>query len=147
MIEYKTVEGSPKYMVSNQGDVVSMKRDRSLFLAANVNSCGYKAVRLGRNKTLKVHRLVWDAFGDEPFRDTIDHIDGDKQNNHIGNLQILTMAEHNRKTLIDKKGYVGHIRKAQKGRKSFIVQYGKKYICSFKTEEEALNYLHNDTYS
>jgi hypothetical protein len=48
-------------------------------------------------KSFLVHRLVAQAFVGELFEGSqVDHMDGDHQNNHWGNLRILSAAEHGR---------------------------------------------------
>jgi hypothetical protein len=62
-------------------------------------SKGYRNVRLpdesGRWRTFKAHRLVWWwHHGPVPDGLQIDHIDGDKSNNRIENLRVVTQAEN-----------------------------------------------------
>ena len=54
----------------------------------------------GRSEPM-VHQVVWDTFGTGPVAKgmVIDHIDENKQNNHIDNLQILTIGENVSKSL------------------------------------------------
>lgn len=51
----------------------------------------------------KVHRIVWQVYnGPIPLGAEISHIDGDKTNNHLSNLRLVTHAEnlrHARKLL------------------------------------------------
>lgn len=63
------------------------------------NGRGYLLVQLndadGNNKGALVHRLVMDHFGPDPPSDEhrwVNHIDGDKTNNHIRNLEWVTPA-------------------------------------------------------
>ena len=47
-----------------------------------------------RPKRFLVHRLVYEAFvGPIPKGITINHIDGDRTNNRLGNLELATMRE------------------------------------------------------
>lgn len=62
---------------------------------------GYKTlVLLGddmKKHTYQVHRLVASAFiGAIPTGMQIDHVDGDKTNNHVSNLRIVTCLENMR---------------------------------------------------
>jgi hypothetical protein len=68
-------------------------------------SDGYKNIKLGK-KSMKVHRLVCDTFKPYPFKITnsqhtqINHIDYDRGNNRIENLEWCTPKEniqHSRK--------------------------------------------------
>jgi len=45
-------------------------------------------------KRFLVHRLVWEAFnGPIPKGLTINHLDGNRENNHLSNLETATMRE------------------------------------------------------
>lgn len=56
---------------------------------------GYPSIALYNNYVVQakfVHHLVWDYFGERKGKRNlqIDHIDGDRKNNNIMNLQLLT---------------------------------------------------------
>jgi len=99
------------YQVSNLGRVKSLKRvvcrsDGSFhtlkekLLKASINGVGYLATILskdGKKKSFKVHQLVAMAFlGHEPcgYKIVVDHVNNDKLNNQVDNLQ-LTTSRHN----------------------------------------------------
>ena len=91
------------YQVSNLGRVrsnPSAKRKGSKpgrILFQSTDNKGYKQVYLykkSRQKTVKVARLVATAFlGDRDVL-TINHIDGDKTNNSIANLEYVSNKEN-----------------------------------------------------
>lgn len=57
-------------------------------VAGNTNSNGYMVIGIGGQK-YRQHRLVWlYVYGEWPAL-TIDHIDGDRTNNRIGNLRCI----------------------------------------------------------
>ena len=95
----KEIPGFPNYTVSNTGEVFSEGRKMKPFRSLD----GYYKVDLrdnGRRKTEYVHRLVAKAFIPMPDWEAdwvVDHIDGDKLNNNVNNLQWLTRAENSRK--------------------------------------------------
>lgn len=67
-------------------------------LALSVDTYGYKVCRLSYNyvtRYVAVHRLVAEAFlpNDENLA-TVDHIDEDKQNNHVSNLRWCSAADN-----------------------------------------------------
>ena len=97
MEEWKVIEQAPDYMISNEGRVKSLKRGRELILSDRVGSDGYLNVSLstnGKAKYYRVSRLVAEYFVPNPEnKPSVNHIDGDKQNNHHTNLEWTTMHE------------------------------------------------------
>lgn len=89
------------YQVSNRAKVKSLFRWRgsdSRILVQNISKTGYYVVTLfrpGFNRVYKVHRLVAEAFIDNPEnKRTVNHIDGNKLNNSLGNLEWATDLEN-----------------------------------------------------
>lgn len=92
------------YQVSNMGRVKSLARsgnNRTLkdrIMRQYVGKTGYMQVRLSKeNKTrlLKVHRIVAEAFIDNPWqKPQVNHIDGNKTNNLVDNLEWNTSSEN-----------------------------------------------------
>jgi hypothetical protein len=96
------------YEVSNTGLVKALEKrvDRGKchrtwlahYKAYNKDANGYFRVSLsksGVNKTHKVHRLVATAFIPNPDNlPCVNHIDGDKTNNKISNLEWCTHSEN-----------------------------------------------------
>ena len=79
-------------------------------LTYTLNNRGYYSVGI-RRKTLMVHRLVALAFIPNPEQKPfVNHIDGNKLNNHVSNLEWCTVQENNlhaRQTGLRKQA-VGH---------------------------------------
>lgn len=94
MEEYRIIFG--KYEVSKDGNVRNSKTGR--ILKQMNDKYGYKVVCLheGRKRySVKVHRMVAKAFiPNEENKPQIDHIDGDKTNNHFKNLRWATPKEN-----------------------------------------------------
>ena len=67
-------------------------------LRPSVDKCGYERVVLtkdGIRKTYSVHKLVELAFIPNPEnKTTINHIDGNKRNNNVSNLEWATEKEN-----------------------------------------------------
>lgn len=95
--EWKDIEGfEGAYMISNFGRVLSLPRQGTRTKEPTLRSIslthdGYPKVRLifnGKDVTARVHRLVAEAFIDNPDgKETVNHIDGNKENNHVDNLE------------------------------------------------------------
>lgn len=108
---WKDVQGyEGLYQVSNLGRVKSLSRfhnnktvgfiskERILIPRENPGRCNYFRVMLYRNKvphSIMIHRLVADAFIPKiPGKDYVNHIDGDKQNNIVQNLEWCSLKEN-----------------------------------------------------
>ena len=113
MIEkWKSVVGYEGYYeVSHIGNVRSLERvaitknghkqpikAKSLSLCPN-NRNYYIVMLSGKNAggRRSVHRLVAEAFTPNPEnKKTVNHIDGNKQNNHVDNLEWMTYSDNNK---------------------------------------------------
>jgi len=85
------------YSIDLAGNVFSEKVGRKM--AVQANSHGYKYIGLkGANgrKNFLIHRLIMDLFGPpRPLgKDHVNHIDGNKQNNALINLEWCTHQEN-----------------------------------------------------
>ena len=93
--DIKNYEGN--YQVSNLGRVKNIKLNRFLALTSK-NEKGYIKVVLtknGKSKTFAVHRLVARTFLDYDYNSLqVNHIDGNKENNKLSNLELLTHKEN-----------------------------------------------------
>lgn len=98
MEEWKDIEGFDGfYQVSNTGKVRSQGSSNGLkdgkwhLRSLSPTHDGYLRIRLvrgGRDITQRVHTLVARAFIPNPNEyDTVNHIDGDKTNNNVENLE------------------------------------------------------------
>lgn len=88
------------YKVSNLGSVMSLNYRRSgnnKLLKINKHHKGYCFVNLNKNNVSKykqVHRLVAETFIPNPEnKPTVNHIDEDKTNNVVSNIEWATMKE------------------------------------------------------
>lgn len=59
-------------------------------IAGSKDVYGYWQVKLS-GKVYKVHRIIWKIHGkDLDPKETIDHVDGEKENNSISNLRVVS---------------------------------------------------------
>lgn len=98
--EWRKVPGYENYEVSNTGKVVNNNFNRKGVRKEMTykNNRGYLAVSLFRNgngKDITVHRLVAQEFIPNPnnLRE-VNHIDGNKENNNVDNLEWCTREEN-----------------------------------------------------
>lgn len=87
------------YQISNFGNLKSFKALSDGRILKNTNKKnGYFSVvlRHGENvKYTRIHRLVAENFIDIPLnKNQVNHIDGNKQNNHVSNLEWVTASEN-----------------------------------------------------
>lgn len=124
MEKWLPIEDFSNYEVSSLGRVRNVKTGR--ILKANRNSAGYLTVCLSKSSikyTKCVHRLVADTFydGDHEGLD-VNHEDGNKNNNFIGNLYFCTRKEN-----INHAIEHGLNRRIKIKRKVRVVETGKEY--------------------
>lgn len=107
--ELKNIELFPDYYVSDMGNFYSTRISRKHNPNGNLykltlwdkHPSGYLNVGIYNkagveNKTyFRAHRLVWETFnGVIPKGMDVDHKDGNKHNNRLENLQLLTRKEN-----------------------------------------------------
>ena len=127
------------YLASKCGQILSLKRKEKKILKFGTKGRGYLFFCLYENNTYKnylVSRYVFECFkGEIPVDKEVDHIDNDKKNNRISNLQLLTPKENLRKNHLKKKVI------------SFNIETQEEKI--FESLKEAAEYyqIHNSTVS
>lgn len=168
--QWKPIKGyEGLYEISNFGRVKGLERNWSAgvmnkasrkrlegMLKISLHKNGYCDVGLSKNEKQKhhsIHTLVWDAFGDKPRNGRklqVDHIDNDKQNNRIDNLQLLTCRGNISKArLLTKKSNLPHCIYYSKNKQKYISMAWIKdrhiYFGTFDNIQEAseayTNYL------
>ena len=119
-----------RYWVSNMGRI---KNKRGKFLKFRESKDGYFYVSLWNGTSYKyrmVHCLVAEAFLIKNSDNLeVDHIDNNRKNNIITNLQYITHKEN-----LEKSFALGH----QKNPKRRVLQYdGDTFICAYESIAEA----------
>lgn len=146
-IEYyeKDLEGEEwkefkNYLISSKGRIRHKIKNNILKPSL---TCGYYKVRLSKNGLVEdymIHQLVYKVFvGDyDKTKYIIDHIDGNKLNNEIENLRLLTPSENTKAALYETK--------TNKNAKK-VGQYdlNGKFIKEFNSTREAASQLNLDS--
>jgi hypothetical protein len=148
---WKDIDGLAGYSVSNTGKVKFNERLRKLVL----NHKGYPCAQL-RKKKVYIHRAVACAFIPNPNNlPTVNHIDGDKQNNHVSNLEWASYSynlQHSYdigirkapKAMLGKFGYQSHTGKeviAYNLEGQQIGVYGSTALCRTSAASRRVIYL------
>ncbi len=133
---WKDIEGyEGLYQVSNLGRVKSLERYQQnhsklqkveeKIKIIHIKSNGYQFVQLYKNnimKNLHIHRLVAQAFIPNPDnKPQINHIDGNKLNNNVTNLEWCTNSENG------KHAYKLGLNRYTKRRQDATIEANKKY--------------------
>ena len=101
---FKIYDKAPSYMVNQNGEVISVKRQskydnyKPVLMKGSLDLYGYMFYNL-KNNGIPIykseHRLVAETFITNPQnKPQVNHIDGNKQNNHSSNLEWCTYSEN-----------------------------------------------------
>ena len=135
MEEWKKIDGFPHYEVSDMGNIKSLYSGK--ILKPSLHWGGYLMVNLSENgkiKTKLVHRLVAEAFVENPQgKPSVDHINMNKQDNRAVNLRWQTQKEqlnnedqdYKTNQLCEKAKEI--MRKYREENKEKLKEYGKVY--------------------
>ena len=84
---FETLIDYPNYAISKSGIIINLDNLRPL--KTSIDRKGYVRVTIGKN-AVQLHLLLAKQFLNYDNTQTIDHIDGDKLNNNLENLQIIS---------------------------------------------------------
>jgi hypothetical protein len=134
----------PRYTVTEEGDVYTVLNGTRIKLSVNYRKA-YPIVNITLNNKRKgyvVHRIVAIAFIPNPEnKPEVNHIDGDKRNFHVSNLEWATRkenAEHAKRTGLYKNHGNWRSGVTHPSIKT-IVQYSRsgEYLAEYISQKEA----------
>ena len=91
---WKKIEDFEDYEVSDKGEI---RNSEGLILQQRLSRNGYLRVNLkhkGKYKTVEIHRVVAQAFLGAIYKKQVHHKNGDRTDNNVTNLQIVSKKEH-----------------------------------------------------
>ena len=145
METWKPIQNHNNYFISDLGRVRSLKKKRDIILKSSPRGkSGYLAVTLwsdnGIKKSYHIHTLVAEAFLNHissGHKVTVDHLDNDKLNNRLKNLQLLSnRANVSKNTRMGTSKYIGvHWSKSMNRWKACIEIEGVKNILGYFNDE------------
>lgn len=134
------------YQISNFGRVKSFNsKSPTIILKPIADKKGYYKVGLnlnGKKKAGFIHILVAEAFlnhkSDGTHKITVDHIDNNKANNSVNNLQLVSNRFNSTKNVSDKSKYPG-VYKSKNGKwfAAIRINSKSKRLGTYDTELEA----------
>ena len=98
MEEWKIINRFPNYEAGSEGDIRNAKTKR--VLKKQVGTRGYEKVTVYKDNKphdKRVHRLIAEAFYGEHDSLDVDHINGNKLDNRVENLEWCTRKENARR--------------------------------------------------
>lgn len=99
-ILFLDIDGAGKYYVSDQGHLYVRHATGLKKRPVRLNMFGYPVTKIHGRPAL-VHRLVAETFIPNPHQlETVDHINGEKTDNRVVNLQWLSREDNVKKALM-----------------------------------------------
>jgi hypothetical protein len=95
MTEWKEIKGYSSYEVSNEGNI--RNKETMQMVKPHKARNGYSLIKLyrdGKPFTRQVHRLVAMAFIGDVEGLEVNHKDGNKANNNVENLELVSRSEN-----------------------------------------------------
>ena len=140
---WKNINGyNGKYKISNLGRV---KNSKGIIMKQSKNPRGYPTIQFHINskpKTISVHRLVAEAYILNPEnKPQVNHIDGNKSNNIVENLEWCTNLENKHHAMIS--GLCEKTKGKNHPKARGVIQYTKdgKFIKEWQCIKDAVKSL------
>ena len=144
--EFTILKSNSNYEINRKGQVRNVKTKR--IIKAHLNKItGYIQINLRKNKETKMnymHRLLAEAFmglDSTGYERVVDHIDGNKSNNNLDNLRIITQREntskkHLKENRTSKYTNITFCKRNNRFVAVLFIKNKNKFICSDKNEDK-----------
>lgn len=139
---FREIPNFNNYLVNERGTVINKRTKKRL--KQNDNGSGYLQVQFADGRNRYVHRLVAMAFIPcDGRRELVDHIDGNKKNNHVDNLRWVTAAENyqaygyaERRTALQKRVIAENVRTGE------VIEFPSRNACAayFRCDKSKIKY-------
>lgn len=130
LLEYNAETGLFTWKVNRKGNA------KSGMIAGWHHKQGYTSIRVDGHEYL-AHRLAWAfQYSFIPENMQIDHINGDRQDNRIENLRLVSHAENCQNSKVRKHSKSG-VKGVKKRGNKWHVRIQGKWVGSFDTVEQA----------
>jgi len=123
----KQLKRFPDYYITEDAEIISKRTKNQKKLNPHVDHYGYLRITLctpkNKQKSESIHRLMIETYGKEPPKDmknpTVDHINSNKLDNRIDNLQWLSNGDNAYKSA---KGRIKSYKIQDKSGEIFIIE-------------------------
>ncbi len=132
MEEWRAIKEFPNYSVSDCGNVKNNITNKLMKINVKGGYCNIQLTNDMCRKSFKVHRLVALAFIPNPEnKSDVNHIDKNKLNNNISNLNWMTRKENNQHRLI------GLVYKSNKNKRIMRINANEDVLETYNSIEDA----------
>ena len=122
-----------KYGANKEGNIIDLSKNK--YVPIYDDGCGYKCFIIyfnSKQKNYKAHRFIWECFNGIISDDIVmDHINNNKTDNKLENLQSITQSQNIKKSVVRDKKFNQNIRK------------NNKFIKSICTDNGDIDYYHS----
>ena len=141
---WKTIKGYENYIINTKGQIrriIGKYCPNGRILKSQISTNNYIQICLcknGKAKMFRLHRLLAEAFLPNPAnKPQVNHIDGNRKNNDLSNLEWVTVSENMlhamyvTKNKLPSRSMLGKMGMAHNLSKSFSVEYPNGKIVNY----------------
>jgi len=139
--EFKSIPFTEDYIINHNGEVISLKWGKCRVLKPWLNGRGYPSITIDK-KSYTIHFIMAMVFlnrnNDSDL--VVDHIDNDRTNNKLENLQLISQRENASKDVFNKTSkYTGVCWNKRAGKWYAQIRYNNEtiYLGLFNCELKA----------